>query len=79
MTTLDDLVHQGKIRYIGCSNYYGWQILKANMVSEKLGKEKFISAQHLYNLVRRDIERRILPALTKDWECYVGVHWQVDF
>ncbi len=62
MTILDDLVHQGKIRYIGCSNYYGWQIVKANMVSEKLGKEKFISAQHLYNLVRRDIEREILPA-----------------
>ena len=62
MTTLGDLVHQGKIRYIGCSNYYGWQIVKANMVSEKLGKEKFISAQHLYNLVRRDIEREVLPA-----------------
>ena len=62
MGTLDELVHQGKIRYIGCSNYYAWQIVKANMIADRLGKERFISAQHLYNLVRRDIEREILPA-----------------
>ena len=62
MSTLDDLVRQGKTRYIGCSNYYAWQIVKANSIAEKLGKEKFISAQHLYNLVRRDIELEILPA-----------------
>ena len=62
IATLDELVHQGKIRYIGCSNYFAWQIVKANMISARLGKERFISAQHLYNLVRRDIEREILPA-----------------
>ena len=62
MSALDDLVRQGKIRYIGCSNYYAWQIVKANSIAEKHGKEKFISAQHLYNLVRRDIENEILPA-----------------
>ena len=62
MSALDDLVRQGKIRYIGCSNYYAWQIVKANSIAEKHEKEKFISAQHLYNLVRRDIENEILPA-----------------
>lgn len=62
MRTLDDLVRQGKVRYIGCSNYYAWQMVKANSIAEKMNLEKFISAQHMYNLVRRDIEREILPA-----------------
>ena len=46
MSALDDLVRQGKIRYIGCSNYYAWQSVKANSIAEKHGKEKFISAHH---------------------------------
>jgi aryl-alcohol dehydrogenase-like predicted oxidoreductase len=62
MRALDDLVRSGKVRYIGCSNLYGWQIVKANAVSVQMGLEKFISAQHLYNLLRRDVEREILPA-----------------
>jgi len=62
MDALAGLVQSGKVRYIGCSNLYGWQIVKANLVSEQLGGPKFISAQHLYNLLRRDIEREILPA-----------------
>ena len=62
MRTLDDLVRQGKVRYIGCSNYYAWQLVKANSIAEKMNLEKFISAQHMYNLIRRDIEREILPA-----------------
>jgi aryl-alcohol dehydrogenase-like predicted oxidoreductase len=62
MRALDDLVRQGKVRYLGCSNYYAWQIVKANTLAEKMNLESFISAQHLYNLIRRDIEREILPA-----------------
>lgn len=62
MRALDDLVRAGKIRYIGCSNLYAWQIVKANCAAASMGLEKFISAQHLYNLVRRDVEREILPA-----------------
>jgi aryl-alcohol dehydrogenase-like predicted oxidoreductase len=58
----DDLISAGKVRYIGCSNFYGWQIARANGVAELKGYEKLVSAQHLYNLVRRDIEREILPA-----------------
>ncbi|UCF35923.1 MAG: aldo/keto reductase, partial [Acidobacteriota bacterium] len=58
----DDLVRSGKIRYIGCSNYYGWQISRANGIAERRGLQKFISGQHLYNLMRRDIEREVLPA-----------------
>jgi aryl-alcohol dehydrogenase-like predicted oxidoreductase len=62
MRALDDLVRDGKVRYLGCSNLYGWQIVKANMTADAAGGSRFISAQHLYNLLRRDIEREILPA-----------------
>jgi 1-deoxyxylulose-5-phosphate synthase len=58
----DDLIRAGKIRYLGCSNFYSWQISRANGVAVLKGYEPLVSAQHLYNLVRRDIEREILPA-----------------
>ncbi|SMQ62540.1 Predicted oxidoreductase [Devosia lucknowensis] len=58
----DDLVRAGKVRYVGCSNFYGWQIAKANTLADAKGYERLISGQHLYNLIRRDIEREILPA-----------------
>ncbi|WP_423069179.1 aldo/keto reductase [Devosia sp. CN2-171] len=58
----DDLIRAGKIRYLGCSNFYGFQIAKTNGVAALKGYEPLVSAQHLYNLVRRDIEREILPA-----------------
>jgi aryl-alcohol dehydrogenase-like predicted oxidoreductase len=62
MSALRDLVVSGKARYLGCSNLYGWQIVKANMTAEAIGGYRFISSQNLYNLVRRDVEREILPA-----------------
>lgn len=62
MGALSDLVKEGKVRYIGCSNLYAWQIAKYTLVSAHHGGAPFISAQHLYNLIRRDIEREILPA-----------------
>jgi aryl-alcohol dehydrogenase-like predicted oxidoreductase len=58
----DDLVRSGKVRYLGCSNYYGWQISRANGVAALEKLSPLVSAQHLYNLVRRDIEREVLPA-----------------
>jgi len=62
LRALDDLVRSGKVRYIGCSNFFGWQIAKANGMAERLGLSRVIAAQHMYNLLRRDIEREILPA-----------------
>jgi aryl-alcohol dehydrogenase-like predicted oxidoreductase len=62
LRALDDLVKAGKVRYIGCSNFFGWQMVKANAIAKELGLTKLISGQHLYNLLRRDIEREILPA-----------------
>jgi aryl-alcohol dehydrogenase-like predicted oxidoreductase len=58
----DDLIRAGKIRYLGCSNFYAWQIAKINGVAALKNYEPLVSAQHLYNLVRRDVEREILPA-----------------
>ena len=58
----DDLIRAGKVRYLGCSNFYGWQIARANGIAALKGYEPLVSAQHLYNLVRRDIERDVLPA-----------------
>ena len=62
MRTLDDLVRGGKVRYIGCSNYYGWQIAKAQGIADRRQLTRFVSGQHMYNLLRRDIEREVLPA-----------------
>ena len=59
---LDDLVRQGKVRYIGCSNLYAWQVMKMNAVCDRLNLNRLACGQYLYNLVVRDIEREIIPA-----------------
>ena len=59
---LDDLVRQGKVRYIGVSNFAAWQIAKADGIAKQLGKEKFASVQAYYSLVGRELEREIIPA-----------------
>lgn len=63
MRALDNCVRQGKVRYIGLSNFAAWQIAVANGVADKMGTERFCSAQIYYSLVGRDVERAILPAL----------------
>jgi 1-deoxyxylulose-5-phosphate synthase len=61
LRALDDLVHQGKVRYIGCSNYAAWQIAKSHGLSERLNLAKYISVQPQYNLLSREIELELLP------------------
>jgi len=61
LSVLDGLIHSGKVRYIGVSNYTAWQIMKALELSRRYGWAKFVSAQMQYSLVTRDIEREILP------------------
>jgi aryl-alcohol dehydrogenase-like predicted oxidoreductase len=60
--TLDDAVRSGKVRYVGCSNFFAWQLMKAQAVAATLGCEKFASIQVYYSVVGRDIEREIVPA-----------------
>ncbi len=62
MSALNDLVTSGKVRYIGCSNLYAWQLVKANAVAQQRNYAPFVSGQYLYNLIRRDIETEIVPA-----------------
>src|SRR5246500_4296487 len=56
LRTLDDLVRQGKVRYIGLSNFMSWQAATAIMLQERLGLEKFVTAQMYYSLVGRTLE-----------------------
>ncbi|MFW6164238.1 MAG: aldo/keto reductase [Planctomycetota bacterium] len=58
---LDDLVHQGKVRYIGTSTFPAWQLCEALWVSERHGFERFVCEQPPYNLLSRGIEAEVLP------------------
>jgi aryl-alcohol dehydrogenase-like predicted oxidoreductase len=62
LTTLDDLVRSGKVRYLGCSNYAAWQLMKALAVADARGLDRFTSQQVYYSLHSRDIEDEIVPA-----------------
>lgn len=63
LRTLDDLVRQGKVRYIGCSNLSAWQIMKALGISAQQQLEQFVSVQAYYSIAGRDLEREIVPLL----------------
>ena len=61
LSALDDLVTQGKVRYIGCSNHSAWHAMKALGVSERLGLSRYICQQVNYSLVAREVEHEIVP------------------
>ncbi len=65
LETLDDLVHEGKVRYIGSSQFAGWQIADAEWTARTGGWEHFISAQNQYSLIHRDIELEVTPACAR--------------
>ena len=61
LQTLDDLVRAGKMRYIGCSNFSGWHLMKSLAVSEKYGLARHVAHQAYYSLVGRDYEWELMP------------------
>ena len=61
LSTLDDLVREGKVRYLGASNFAGWQLARALGVSERRGWERFVTLQPLYNVLQRELELELLP------------------
>ncbi|BAM01826.1 MULTISPECIES: aldo/keto reductase [Caldilinea] len=61
LQTLDDLVRAGKIRYIGCSNFSGWHLMKSLAVSEKYGLARYVAHQAYYSLIGRDYEWELMP------------------
>jgi aryl-alcohol dehydrogenase-like predicted oxidoreductase len=62
LRAFDDLVRQGKVRYIACSNYECWRLMKSLWISDGKGWERFAAHQPQYSLVVRDIEEEIVPA-----------------
>lgn len=65
LRALDDLVRTGKVRYIGASNLFAWELCEAHFVAERHNLSRFISAQDHYSLLYRDIEKRFEPFCVK--------------
>jgi aryl-alcohol dehydrogenase-like predicted oxidoreductase len=65
LRALDDLIRDGKVRYIGCSNFNGWQLVEAHWISQTSGLDCFVSAQNRYSLLSREIELSLTPAAEK--------------
>jgi aryl-alcohol dehydrogenase-like predicted oxidoreductase len=63
LRALDDLVRQGKVRYIGCSTLPAWQVDEAQRTSKHLGLHHFVSCQEEYSLLARELDRDMLPVL----------------
>ena len=61
MRAFDDLIRAGKVRYIGCSNFSGWHLMKSLAISDRHNWERFISQQMNYSLIARDIEHELIP------------------
>ena len=61
LSTLDGMVRAGKIRYIGCSNFSGWHLMKSLAASERLGLARYVAHQAYYSLVGREYEWELMP------------------
>jgi len=61
MSTLDDLVRSGKVRFIGASNYSGWQLMKSLAAADRYGYARFVANQTYYSLLGRDYEWELMP------------------
>ncbi|MFZ0120611.1 MAG: aldo/keto reductase [Pseudonocardiaceae bacterium] len=62
LATLDDLITDGTVRYIGSSNFVGWQIADADWIARTQQQARFVSAQNHYSLLQRDAEREVIPS-----------------
>ncbi len=61
LSALDHLIRQGKVRYVGCSNFSGWHLMKSLAASERNGFERFASQQVYYSLLSRELEYELIP------------------
>ncbi len=66
LEALDDLVRAGKVRYLGASNLYAWQLMKALAIQRANGWARFVSIQDFYNLLNREDEREMLPLCSSE-------------
>jgi aryl-alcohol dehydrogenase-like predicted oxidoreductase len=65
LRTMDTLVQQGKVRYVGCSNFAAWQVAEAMGTARALGLEPLVSVETEYSMLKRAIERELLPCCTR--------------
>jgi aryl-alcohol dehydrogenase-like predicted oxidoreductase len=63
LRALDDLVRQGKVRYIGCSTLSAWQVVEAQWTSTHFGLHRFVSSQERYSLLERELDEQLMPVL----------------
>ena len=66
LEALDGLVRTGKVRYLGCSNYAAWQLMKALGIAERRGFDRFVSEQIYYSVLNREAEHELLPASVEE-------------
>ncbi len=62
LASLDELVREGKVRYLGSSNFAGWQVADTEAIARRNGRNRYISAQNSYSLLDRSVERDLVPA-----------------
>jgi len=65
LDALNALVRQGKVRYLGCSNYFAWEVVEAHWIARQRGLQTFVTCQDFYNLLYRDLEKTMLPMCSK--------------
>jgi len=61
LSTLDNLVRAGKLRYVGCSNFAGWEVMRSLALAEKCGYSRYVAHQVYYSLIGRDYEWELMP------------------
>ncbi len=66
LSTLDTLIRSGKVRYIGCSNFSGWHLMKSLSTSERYGWSRYIAHQAYYSLINRDYEWELMPLAVEE-------------
>jgi len=66
LAALDNLMQRGLVRYVGCSNYSGWHIMKALGIAERRGFDRFVSLQAYYTIAGRDLERELVPLMESE-------------
>jgi len=63
LRALDDLVRQGKVRYIGCSTLSAWQVVEAQWTATHFGLDRFVACQERYNLLERQLDQELMPVV----------------
>ncbi|MBC8330900.1 MAG: aldo/keto reductase [Anaerolineae bacterium] len=66
LRALDDLIRQGKVRYLGASNFASWQLARANLLADVKGWNRFVALQSHYHLLERGVETEVLPFCAAD-------------